>query len=171
MRASCAVLALFAFGGTALADNPQNERAPLIVAIVCEHRGMFSVRHPWSLKVDGHGDAVLIVVRGDGDIVRRFAMGDRLVKLAREVATQKFFELPSNIGRIVSDGSTRRMTIRTRDREKTVTIRYVANGTVDTTTQRALRMWDAIRNSFDERDAFDSRPYDAALLKSGKVTN
>jgi hypothetical protein len=164
MRASYAVIAVLQLVGTAFADKPQNDLHPKFVEITCEEYGMFSKGYSWSLAVNGTGTATLTVYRGRGDSVHRFVMRDQLPKLASETAAQKFFELPSEIGRTVSDGSVRKMTIKTRDREKTVTIRYV-DGPVDATTERALKMWNAIRNCFDDKDAFDSRPYDAALLK------
>jgi hypothetical protein len=144
------------------------EDVPEIVSIQCDHWGMFGRGHSWELKVNGEGRAVLTVQQPRKDIVRRFTMKERLRLIEKEIIAQKFFDLPKDIGRLVSDGSTRTLTIKTRRREKTITIRYVSAVEAPLTEDevRALRIWDTVRSSFDEKEAADSRPYDRPLLES-----
>jgi hypothetical protein len=137
-----------------------------IVSIACEHRGRFAKGCAWELKVDREGRAMLTTRQAGKEVLRQLSAKGRLLAVAKEVNDQRFFDLPSEIGTYVPDGNTRRLTIKTSQKEKTVTIRYLSRSSLDETAARALRVWKAVRGTFDDNEAFDSRPFDRELLKA-----
>lgn len=137
-----------------------------IIAITCEQKGLFSRGYAWALKVDNEGRAILTVRKAPRESVRRFSLRERLPLIEKQLATQRFFDLPSEIGRLVSDGGTRVLTVKTRNREKTITIRYVDGPLMDEKAARAMRVWEVVRGSFEEKAAVDARPSDREVMKS-----
>jgi hypothetical protein len=149
-------------GASVLDAQPDDSR---IVQIRCEHNGRFSKGYSWALTIDGDGQAILRVKLPSRDLVRKLSIRQGLQTIEKEIAKQGFFELPATMGRLVADGSTRKLTVETKQQEKTITIRYIWETDLNKDTRRALLLWDVIRGTFDEPQAFDSRPFDRAVLK------
>jgi hypothetical protein len=130
-------------------DNP--------LEIDAENMGMFVRGYSWELTVGTSGDATLAVFTPnakEGKKQRSFAVGqEQLDKVRKALADNRYFGLPSEIGRHVPDGGERKLRVRLGSQEKTVEMLFHDPREKDDTDQRAERIWNAVRSLFNDDDA------------------
>jgi hypothetical protein len=124
------------------AFGPRGRNAPRCGDQTVETRGS---------RIDGEGQAVLTVRLPTQDLVRKLSMKRELQAIEKEIAEQRFFDLPATLGRTVADGSTRRLTVKTAQQTKTVTNLHISDAAMNSDARRALWLFDRIRGTFESR--------------------
>lgn len=139
------------------------------ISIEATHEGMFTAGTAWSIQIDGNGNAHLSL-HGTKTSERDIKISpERLSEFKECLDQEKYFDLPEQVGLVVPSGGKRRLVIRLRGKEHSVTINYLnlkeLKDVEIPTARRAARIWASLRGLFDDRDAFDIRPYEESVRK------
>ncbi|OHB65939.1 MAG: hypothetical protein A2V70_19055 [Planctomycetes bacterium RBG_13_63_9] len=164
---ACTVGAVFADGGA----RALRQEDPITIA--ASTVGDFSRGYSWYVSINSAGEGQL-TVRTPGRAVRQsFAVSEEQLDVLRDaVANERFFDLDSEYGQTVPDGSTKTLTIIVGNRSKTVLVRYLMNWAQPghqkqlSEPARALRVWMVLRGWFSHEQAVDLRRYDQKVLNA-----
>lgn len=98
---------------------------------------------------------------------RRFKISSaQFAELRSVMEKERFLDLGEEYGDSVPDGSTRTLSIKRGDAGKSVILRYLQREDPQLQEiRRALRVWNTVRNWFDDKDAVDFRQYDERRLQ------
>jgi hypothetical protein len=125
----------------------------------------------WEMTIGQGGKLWLKRPRGGEQLFAIRALSSKaLSDIAAVLAAQRFCDLDEQYGTAVMDGPERQMSARCGDAIKTVTLftfdpKKPLTRAESAEIRRALSVWIAIRNLFDDPEALDSRAEDRALLE------
>lgn len=128
----------------------------------------FAPQGAWQLDVEQDGTAQLAIDSFSKPVNRKFTVSAKQLADLRELLIdQKFFELKlkSEYGDLVTDGSTRTITVALGGVRKTVTLNFLrADPSKVVEPARALRVWALVRGWFNDPQAVDLRQYDQRVI-------
>jgi hypothetical protein len=117
---------------------------------------------PWNFTTDTNGLAKLTV----NQRTRTFHVSDKqLAEFKKIVAAQKFFALNSEYGGAVPEGGTRTLCIQQGKKSKSITLYFLSQFDPRLKEiKRSLRVWNAARSWFDDKEAVDVSFSDKHIL-------
>ena len=126
----------------------------------------FSAKSGWQFTVSDDGKACLNVSAFPHPKTRAFQVSAAQMARLRKVVTEnEFFALKTEYGDRVPDGDTRIMDIKQGSRSKLVRLHFLRENDPNLReVQRALRVWNTLRDWFHDADAADLRPYEKHIL-------
>jgi len=168
-----AILLLIAMIGYSPADETiDSTLAVPPLSITTSTEGMFAKGYSWYLTVNPAGEAELICP--SPRIKKRWTISrEELTRFRKALETENFFGLKDEYGESVVDGSTQTLTVVLGDKTHTVTIAFLMNWVHNDPRQlrepaRAVRLFNLVREWFNEPQAVDLRRYDRMVLEAAE---
>jgi hypothetical protein len=158
-------------GRQAPADAPADEE-PLTIA--ASTAGRFAHGSSWHLSVNSAGQAELTIDSFPERTRRRFEVPpDRLARFRQALREERFFELASDYGERVPDGSEESLTVTAGGRTRAVRVHFLMNWVHSDRAKlrepaRAVRLLVLLRGWFSDPGAVDLRKYDQKVLDAAK---
>lgn len=155
-------------------DSIKSTDAGEPISISASTRGMFAKGYSWKLSVDPNRKASLSISTFPDETHRDFMVSEaQISELKQVLQDQRFFELKDRYGQIVPDGSRDTLTIRWGNRTRTVVIDFLMNWINSEPKKlqepaRAVRVFNVVRNWFNDADAVDLRQYDKRVLDAAE---
>ena len=142
---------------------------PEAFSIEASQGGLFVSGYAWKIHVHADGNARLTII-SDKETVRDLKVSaEHLSQFKKCLAAEKFFELPETVGKAAPDVGVRKLLVRQGSKERSVAIEYlhkdVLNAEERPVARRASRVWASLRGMFDDKEAFDIRPYEGDIRK------
>ena len=139
------------------------------MTIAASNNGMFWKGDPWFLSVNSAGRAALTIQTAPASVSREFQVTeDQMTKLREQLIQQDFFDLSSQYGGVVLDGTTEHISITIGDHTKSVQIDHLiteAGEVPSAEAMRAVEVFYLVRDWFDDEEAADPRPEIRELRK------
>ena len=136
------------------------------IAVTLQVQGRFATGSGWTLRAASGGLARLTIETYPKDKARTIAVSRKqFAALKRELRAVRFFELGTEYGDRVPDGSVRELTVTEGAWTKSVSLLYLReNDPRREEVKRALRVWHLVRGWFSDSAAVDLRRYDRRIL-------
>ena len=145
---------------------------PISVVASITTTGRFGNGYSWHLSVSEERKARLTIDTYPKVSNREFEIStNQINQLLEALDTERFFSLRSDYGQRVSDGSTTTVTVVKNGVAHTVKIHFLMNWVHNDPAKlkepaRAVRVFQIIRNWFDDMDAVDLKKYEDMVLKA-----
>ncbi len=136
--------------------------------------GRFTKGMSWHLNVNSPGQAELTIETFPKPTVKRFNVPkDRMAEFRKALFDERFFELASEYGQQVVDGSTKTLTVKAGERTNTVKVYFLMNWVHYDKAKlrepsRAVRLLVMLRGWIDDPQAVDLRKYDRMVLDAAR---
>lgn len=150
----------------------QLDDAPLTIATSTV--GDFAKGNYWHLSVNSAGQAELTIETFPKRTSKRFDVStEQIAEFRKALVEECFFELESEYGEHVPDGSTQSITVAAGPSSNTVKIHFLMNWVHGDKAKlrepsRAVRLLVMLRGWFDDERAVDLRKYDQMVLDAVK---
>jgi hypothetical protein len=150
----------------------QLEDAPLTIAVSTV--GLFAKGNSWHLSVNSAGQAELTIDSFSEPTRKQFQVSkEQMAEFRKVLGNERFFELASEYGQLVPDGSEQSITVTAGRHSHTVKVHYLMNWVRTDKAKlrepsRAVRLLVLVRGWFEESAAVDQREYDKLVLDAAK---
>ncbi|TWT85425.1 hypothetical protein Pla123a_02320 [Posidoniimonas polymericola] len=150
----------------------QLEGAPLTLSV--SQIGRFSKGSSWHLSVNSAGQAELTVDTFPKRTRRRLLLSNKqLAEFRTALIEARFFDLESQYGQRVHDGSESTLTVTAGRHANTTRVYFLMNWINGDRSKleepsRAVRLLVMVRSWFDEPEAVDLREYDRMVLEAAE---
>jgi len=144
------------------------------VSVKASTTGRFGPVYSWRLAVNADRHARLTIYAYPKELTREFEIStNQISQLLTMADRERFFDLRSDYGEIVPDGSTDSITITKGGSSHTVRIHFLMNWVHNDPAKlkepaRAVRVFNVVRGWFDDKDAVDLRKYDNMVLEAAE---
>ena len=139
------------------------------ITISASNVGNFAKGFEWHLSVNAKGQAVVTIHSHPQRKTRQFQLSEKqLSSFRRLIVETKFFQLKSRYGDVVPSGNSKLVTITIGQFTHSVRLDYLSSSNPSFAKEEAaqsVKVILAVRNWFDDLEAFDHRPYSKNFLK------